>query len=57
MLEALNKQSLFINSTFTQLARQMLFKMLTIGQIEHPQIYLNLKTTQVQGENKVITKS
>lgn len=47
LVEALEKQDLFINSTLAQFGCNILWKMFRYGSIEHRGIYLNLDTMKV----------
>lgn len=51
LAEALEKQDLFINSTLTQLAMGLLWKMFREGKIDHQGAFLNLQTLQISKIN------
>jgi len=49
LAEALQKQDLFINSTLANLGCNILWKLITQGQLDHHGLYLNLETMNVRG--------
>lgn len=51
LAEALTKQDMFINSTLAQLGCNILWKLISKGQIEHQGLFLNLDTMNVKGIN------
>ncbi|GEM67582.1 thiazole biosynthesis adenylyltransferase ThiF [Sphingobacterium mizutaii NBRC 14946 = DSM 11724] len=49
LAEALTKQDMFINSTLAQLGCNLLWKLISKGQIDHQGLFLNLDTMNVKG--------